>query len=161
MADNKTEPAAESQPPKPNPGLKQLEVLVGTWTLEGRDLGSGAAMHGQLTFEWLDGGFFLVQRATVEETTGIEYIGYDEVRKACTSHYFDNVGNLFNYTFEIEGDRITVTGVDFDTGISTTKFDKSAGTAAFNGTFSADRKTITGRWEWPGGGYDATITKSA
>ena len=31
--------------------------------------------------------------------------------------------------------------------------------ANFKGAFSDDRTTVTGRWEWPGGGYDATMTK--
>ena len=31
--------------------------------------------------------------------------------------------------------------------------------ASFKGRFSDDRNTISGRWEWPGGGYEATMTK--
>src|SRR6478752_6534376 len=44
------------QPPTPNPELKRLERLVGTWKVFGPEI------DGQVTFEWLDGGFFLVQR---------------------------------------------------------------------------------------------------
>jgi hypothetical protein len=31
--------------------------------------------------------------------------------------------------------------------------------ASFMGKFTDDRDTITGLWEWPGGGYEATMTR--
>lgn len=40
----------EQKAPTRNPGLKPLEKLIGTWTVSGET-------DGELTFEWLDGGF--------------------------------------------------------------------------------------------------------
>ncbi len=51
---------AQKHDPKPNPGLKQLDVLVGKWAMQasvgGQSLGSGRA-----EFEWIEGGAFLVR----------------------------------------------------------------------------------------------------
>jgi hypothetical protein len=52
--------------------LKQLDILVGTWKLSGET-------QGQIRYEWLDGGFFLIQNVELEhegnKNTGIEVIG--------------------------------------------------------------------------------------
>ena len=67
---------------RPNPALRALELMVGTWDLTGRDLTTNAEIRGQSTFEWLEGGFFLVHRFSFDYAgrvfTGVEYIGYDE-----------------------------------------------------------------------------------
>jgi hypothetical protein len=41
MADGNANDARAHEPPRPNPALKSLEVMVGTWELKGR--GSGHA----------------------------------------------------------------------------------------------------------------------
>ena len=47
-------------PSQPDPALKHLEKLVGTWELKGRTLNSTEDnITGWTTFEWLPGGFFL------------------------------------------------------------------------------------------------------
>ena len=75
---------AHEQPPPPNPVLKSLDVMVGTWDLKGRESGPDGEIHGQVTFEWMEGGFFLVQRVDIDyagrKITGTESIGYDETR---------------------------------------------------------------------------------
>ena len=40
--------------PKPNPDLKALDRLIGTWKQSGE-------LDGETTFEWAEGGFFLIQ----------------------------------------------------------------------------------------------------
>jgi hypothetical protein len=51
------------QPLQPNPALKRLEVLVGTWDLRGRTLDTAEDnITGWVDFEWLQGGFFLEAR---------------------------------------------------------------------------------------------------
>jgi hypothetical protein len=52
MADNTN---AQQQPPEPSPDLKSLDKLVGTWEVSG-------GLQGRNTFEWMEGGFFLIQR---------------------------------------------------------------------------------------------------
>src|SRR3712207_7861353 len=45
---------AHQQPPQPSPDLKNLDRLVGTWEMSGE-------VGGRVTFEWMEGGFFLIQ----------------------------------------------------------------------------------------------------
>jgi hypothetical protein len=60
---------------EPAADLKALDKLVGTWELSG-DVG------GTVTYEWMKGGFFLIQRVNMvledgQENTGIEIIGHE------------------------------------------------------------------------------------
>ena len=148
-----------SPPPQPNPALNSLEVMVGTWHLKGREFGTNAEIQGQLAFEWLDGGFYLVQHVDVDyagrKTTGVEYIGYDAANENLRSYFFSNEGPgpfggvAIEYVWEIGEDGVTIWGGEVGSP------------ANFKGKFSEDRNTISGRWEWPGGGYDATLTRAA
>ena len=61
MSDNNNEQAM--QMPTPDPALKRLDKLGGSWTMKGRTLDSDEDnIAGRTTFEWLPGGFFLQQR---------------------------------------------------------------------------------------------------
>jgi hypothetical protein len=64
MADDNTNDAqAHQQPPEPNPGLECLNALVGQWSMEGTvPFDPPIAVWGRAAFEWLTGGYFLVQR---------------------------------------------------------------------------------------------------
>jgi hypothetical protein len=65
---------AHHQPPEPNPNLKGLDRLVGTWEVSG-----GA--QGQVAYEWMEGCFFLIQHVDLEEyghrIKGIEIIEHE------------------------------------------------------------------------------------
>jgi hypothetical protein len=144
--------STEQQSPAPDPRLKRLEVLVGTWHV------SGPTIHGQVTFEWLEGGFFLVQHVDLNHSghtiKAIEIIGYGRdwtgtPSQDCTSHLFDNAGNAFTYTWDVDDATLTIWGGE------------RGSPAHFKGTFSDDRNTVTGAWEWPGGGYESTMTRVA
>ena len=68
--------------PEPDPALKRLDRMVGTWTMEGNLVGSVEKnIKGETTFRWLPGGFFLEQRAHIDfagvEIDALELIGYD------------------------------------------------------------------------------------
>ena len=54
MSDNETAADAPAQR-HPNPDLKTLDKLVGTWSVTGE-------ANGTVTYEWTEGGFFLLQR---------------------------------------------------------------------------------------------------
>jgi hypothetical protein len=55
MMDDANNAQAHQQPPRPNSDLKNLaKRLVGTWEMSGD-------VQGQVTFEWMEGGFFLIQ----------------------------------------------------------------------------------------------------
>ncbi len=155
MADNSD--ARAHEPPGPNPALGGLEVMVGTWELRGRESGPEGEIHGRPTFEWMEGGFYLVQHVEIDyvgrRIAGTEYIGYDEENGNLKSYFFSNEGPgpfggvALEYVWEVGEDNLTIWG----------GFVGSP--ASFEGRFSEDRNTITGRWEWPGGGYEATMTR--
>ena len=64
MSDNAVQ---EVQTPTPDPALKRLDRLVGTWTLKGHLLGSDEeTIVGRISFQWLEGGFFLQQDAEID-----------------------------------------------------------------------------------------------
>lgn len=136
----------------PSPALKVLDVMVGTWDLKGRDFTTNAEIGGQSTFEWLEGGFFLVHRFRLgyagKQFAGVEYIGYDEKRRHLRTHVFSNQNpDPLEYTWEVDAD--TFTNWFGDVGASN----------RYKGRFSEDKNTLIGQWEWPGGGYEASMTK--
>jgi hypothetical protein len=104
----------QQQAPEQYPGLKNLNKLVGTWKV------SGSEIEGQVTFEWLEGGFFLVQHFNLEhhghKIKGIEIIGYERGFGAespsenMKSRAYDNVGNTFDYTYEVDDEFLTIWG---------------------------------------------------
>jgi len=59
--ENQREEGRTEKPNAPtrNPGLKALDKLVGAWKVSGETAGT-------LTYEWMDGGFFLVARGDTE-----------------------------------------------------------------------------------------------
>src|SRR5215213_7440834 len=96
-----------NEQPKPNPDLKSLDRLIGTWN-------QGGALSGKTTFEWAEGGFFLIQRVDFqngEDTIkGIEIIGHEfefgtEPSKDIKSRFYSYLdGMTLDYVYEIEGD---------------------------------------------------------
>jgi hypothetical protein len=145
-------------PPEPNAALKNLDVMVGVWDLAGVEAGTNGEINGRLRFAWMDGGFYLVQHVEVDyagrEVSGVEYIGYDEASGSLRSYFFSNEGPgpfggvAIEYVWEVGDGTLTIWGGEIGSP------------ANFKGAFSADRNTISGRWEWPGGGYSATLTRA-
>lgn len=72
MADDRS--TTQPQPPQPDPDLRRLDRLLGTWNVSG-----GA--QGRVTYEWMEGGFFLLQHVELEQdgqkVRGIEIIGHE------------------------------------------------------------------------------------
>jgi hypothetical protein len=136
----------ESNPPVPNPDLKSLDRLVGTWKVSG-----GA--EGQTTYEWMEGGFFLIQHVQLGEDKGIEIIGHEqkygqEPSADIKSRYYGSMGSTFDYVYEIQGDTLMIW------------FGDKGSPAYYKGTFSADGNMITGDWVYPGGGgYSSVSTR--
>lgn len=135
---------------QPSTQVRALDRLVGTWKVTG-----GAP--GTVTYEWMEGGFFLLQRVELEQggapVHGIEVIGNLHMFGAepsvdVHSRYYDSVGNTFDYVYEIEGDTLTIWGGE------------KGSPAYFRGTFDADGTTMAGAWVYPGGGgYESTMTR--
>jgi hypothetical protein len=137
------------QSSKPNAALKSLERLVGTW--KATDPSGGGAIDGVTTFEWMEGGNFLLQHVDFGDSKGIEIIGFDEESKSLRSHYFDGSGKILEYTYELHGDTLTVA------------INMPRANGQFIAKFSDDDNTYTGSWDWTQDGvtknYDATMTK--
>jgi hypothetical protein len=131
--------------------MKRLDRLVGTWQISGGSTGT-------VSYEWLDGGFFLVQHVDLQQDgmaiRGIEIIGHErsygaEPSADVKSRYYDNMGNTFDYVYELEGDTLTIWA-----GGKGSPF-------YYRGEFSADGNSASGRWVYPdGGGYDSFMTRA-
>jgi hypothetical protein len=148
MTEETSEPL--EQPPPPHPDLKALDGLVGTWQISG-----GA--QGQVRYDWLEGGFFLLQHVDLEQygqrIKGIEVIGHErpfgaEPAEDITSRFYDNTGNTLDYVYELERNTLTIWGGE------------KGSPAFYKGTFSDDGATLTGEWVYPGGGgYESNATR--
>ncbi|MBC8035110.1 MAG: hypothetical protein H7Y03_13245 [Chitinophagaceae bacterium] len=115
--------------------LKSLDRLVGSW--ETSDPSGADAVKGQSTFEWMEGGNFLVQHINLSEAKGIEIIGYDEKSNSLKSHYFEgSTGKHLEYTYQLEDDTLTVS------------IDMPTAKGQFIGKFNDDNSEYKGRWDW-------------
>jgi len=95
---------------QPSPDLKSLDRLVGTWELSGE-------VKGRVQFEWMKGGFFLVQHVDLEygrKIKDIEVIGHlkqvgGEMSTDIRSRFYDFLTGLtLDYTYELAGQNITI-----------------------------------------------------
>jgi hypothetical protein len=134
-------------PDEPAADLKALgNRLVGTWELSG-DVG------GRVTYEWMEGGFFLLQRVDLgQEGKGMEVIGHErplgaEPSADIKSRFYSSTGGTLDYVYELEGDALTIW------------FGERGSPAYYRGTFDEDGGVLTGAWHYPGGGYEAISTR--
>ena len=125
--------------------LEALKPLVGEWSITA-DFGEAphADIGAHVHFDWLPGERFLVQRWEVpipEAPDGIAIIGPDpESEGEYLQHYFDSRGVARVYKMSLEDgvwklwrDRPDLSPLDFS--------------QRYEGAFSADGKSIEGRWE--------------
>jgi hypothetical protein len=89
----------------PNPLLEPLSVLIGTWNTVGmHPLWPETTLHGRTSFEWLEGGAFLMMHTAIDEPgipTGIAIFGSDDSAGEMFMLYFDERGVSRKY--EVEG----------------------------------------------------------
>ena len=91
---------------QPNPRLQPLTLLIGTWTTQGtHPLLPGRMFHGHTTFEWIEGGAFLLTRMQIDEPEipdGVSIFGTDDADPGAGSMlYFDvrDVSREYRWTF--------------------------------------------------------------
>jgi hypothetical protein len=135
----------------PSAALKKLDRLVGTWKV------TGPSIDGTVRFEWMEGGFFLMQHVDFvqdgHKIRGLEIIGHErqfgaEPSEDIKSRFYDSEGNTLDYVYELEDDTLTIWGGE------------KGSPAYFRGTFSADGNSNTGGWVYPGGGgYESKMTR--
>src|SRR5690349_4457499 len=86
----------------PNAALKPLSVLVGEWDTVGtHPLIPGTTFHGRTSFEWLEGGAFLIMHSEIDEPgipTGIAIFGSDDASEEYFMLYFDERGVSRKYS---------------------------------------------------------------
>lgn len=143
-----------TQQPTPNPDLKNLARLVGTWQLSGE-------VEGQIKYEYAEGGFFLIQHVDIftpikygrRRVKGIEIIGHQQrmggkPSREIKSRFYEYMAGLtLDYVYELKGDSLTIW------------FGDKGSNNHFNGEFGPDGRSYSGEWKWPGGGYKVTATR--
>jgi hypothetical protein len=139
------------QAPTPNPALQRLDRLVGTWKLTGHLVGSEEEnIRGEISFRWLEGGFFLVQDVEIDfagmyEVKAHELIGYDPETGAFASSVYSNLApDPWPYTWDVRDGVLTIS-------VTYGPLD-----ASFRGEFSEDGDSFAGGWR-PNPGADKAI----
>jgi len=150
------ENAQPMQMSTPDPALKRLEKLVGTWSIKGRTLDSqDDNISGRVTIEWLPGGFFLQQLGEMEfmgsKIHSLEIVGYDPSTKAFFSNVYSNMAGVpAPYEWDVQGNVVTHWTEE----------------SKYTGILSEDGNILSGGWRPEEGkegsenvAYDATMTR--
>jgi Protein of unknown function (DUF1579) len=104
---------AQESSPKPAPEHKKLEMLAGTWALEGDVKPSSMGPGGKVTetekCEWMEGGFFLIchvdfKTANSGNGSGLSVLGYSTSEKAYTYREFNSWGEFEDSRGTLDGD---------------------------------------------------------
>jgi hypothetical protein len=88
----------------PNPALKPFEVFIGEWQTTGsHPYLPGTVLHGRTSFDWLEGGAFLIMHSEIDEPhfpDGVVILGSDDVgKKFCMLHFDERgVSRVYNVT---------------------------------------------------------------
>ena len=145
--------------PTAEQALRQLEPLVGEWTLEAKwPDGEPWPGGGTVTFEWHASGAHLVERGTAElpeAPDNVSIIGCDAANGTYFQLYSDERGVCRVYAMGLHD------------GAWTLRRDGEPFAQRFTGTFSDDGATIRGRWELAEDGgdwkpdFDVTYTRVA
>ena len=122
----------------PNPALKPLSVLVGEWHTVGKHRLLPDTLHGHTSFEWLEGGAFLMIYSEVKEPgvpSGIAIVGSDDAAQTYFWLYFDERGVSRKYEMTLRDNiwKLWRNAPGFS--------------QRFTGTFAANGNTIIGVWE--------------
>src|SRR6476659_6493919 len=85
--------------------LDLLDVLIGPWTTEATHPMVDEVVPGSTTFEWLEGGRFLIQRSRNDHELfpdAISVIGAPEAGDGLVMEYFDSRGVRRTYGVSLE-----------------------------------------------------------
>jgi len=159
MAQDDNAPAM--QMPSPDPALRRLDKMIGTWNLQGHTLDTeDYNVSGRITFEWLPGGFFLKQTGVINfmgmDLEFTEIIRYDPATDTFPSLVYSNVaGQPLPYQYDVRDNDVTIR----------TEF---GGGATYRGKLSEDGNSMSGGWRpdegtaGPGNvAYDLTGTRAS
>jgi hypothetical protein len=94
----------------PNPALKPLAPLIGEWQTTGtHPYFPDAKLHGQVVFEWIEGGAFLRMRSQIDHPKfpdGVAIFGSDDEAGTYYHIYFDERGISRKYDVAITDNQI-------------------------------------------------------
>ncbi len=130
--------------------LRSLDRLVGVWQVSGPDIAEVTC------YEWLNGGFFLMQHFDFvhsdKRVKGLEVIGFErgfgaEPGTDIVSRLSDNEGNTFRYVYEVDGELLTIWGEEKDSP------------AYYRGVWSEDANRCNSAWFYRGAGYESTMRR--
>lgn len=134
-----------TQQPRPDPDMRSLERLVGTWTVSGE-------AEGTVRYEWLEGGFFLLQHVALGGSRGLEVIGHEH-------RYGEKPSADIRSRYHGFGEGETLDDTYDLTDATLTIWMGERGSPAYDeGTFDPAGNTLTGAWHYPGGGGYATVS---
>jgi hypothetical protein len=88
-----------------DPALEPFAVLIGTWDTEATHRLIDAVVPGSVTFEWLEGGHFIVQRSRNDHDLlpdAIGVIGAPETGDGLVMEYFDSRGVRRTYGISLD-----------------------------------------------------------
>jgi hypothetical protein len=119
-----------------DPALSPFAALIGTWAIEATHPQIDAVVPGRVTFEWLAGGRFLVQRLHQDHELfpdAICIIGRAEAGGGLVQEYFDSRGVRRTY------------GISLDDGVLRLWRDQPGFDQRFTATPGPD--TFVGQWQ--------------
>jgi hypothetical protein len=85
--------------------LEQFDALIGTWDTEATHPAVDAVVPGTVTYEWLEGGHFIVERSHNDHALfpdAISIIGAPEEGDGLVMEYFDSRGVRRTYGISLE-----------------------------------------------------------
>ena len=88
-----------------DPRLEPFDALIGTWATEATHPQFDGVVPGSVTYEWLEGGHFLIQRSHNEHELfpdAICVIGLPETGDELLMEYFDSRGVRRTYGVSLE-----------------------------------------------------------
>jgi hypothetical protein len=95
----------------PNPALKPFGALVGEWQTTGsHPYLPGAVLRGRVSFDWLEGGAFLIMRSEIDEPhvpDGVAIFCSDNVAQKFYMLHFDERGVSRLYDVTMAGNQLT------------------------------------------------------
>jgi hypothetical protein len=129
-----------------DPSLEPFDALIGAWATEATHPQFDGVVPGSTTFEWLEGGHFLLQRTRNDHELfpdAISVIGAPEAGEGLVAEYFDSRGVRRTY------------GVSLDNGVLRLWRDAPGFDQRFSATLGRD--SFEGLWqlaETPGAWQD-------
>jgi hypothetical protein len=88
-----------------DPALEPFDALIGAWATEATHPMVDAVVPGTVTYEWLEGGRFLIQRSHNDHELfpdAISVIGAPEDGEGLVMEYFDSRGVRRTYGVSLE-----------------------------------------------------------